>query len=75
MIDSISNNALAGMQSALDSAGTHASEIANAFSNQGSGDIVSPAIGLIQDKLQFEASTEVVKVAKNLSDSLLDVIA
>jgi len=73
-IDSVLSQAVQGVQHGLTSAGKHAAEIASA--GQLSGDsptnLVEPLVGLTQDKLQVQASAEVLKAYDVMIGSLFD---
>lgn len=75
MIDSILGNGLAGIKRGLESAGRNAQEISNALTDVGSGDVITPLTGLKLDSLQVQASASVVRIADEMQQSVLDILA
>ena len=61
-------------QRGLDSARGHAAQIASkdAFENGSPSSVTEPMVGLIQDRLQVSASTEVLKAVDDMLGSLFD---
>ena len=76
-IDSALSHAISGIQRGLNSARQHAGEIAAADQLDGTGpdSLSGPLVGLIQDRLQVSASTEVLKAADDMIGSLFDAKA
>lgn len=73
-IDSVFSQALLGIQRGLGSARQHAAEIASAGQLDGDSpvNLVEPLVGLKMDKLQVQASTEVLKAYDEMIGSLFD---
>jgi hypothetical protein len=73
-IDGALTNAITGIQRGLSSADTHAARIASAdqFNADGPSGLVEPLLGLQQDKLQVQASTQVLKAVDEMIGSLFD---
>lgn len=73
-IDSVFSQAVTGIQRGLTSARDHAAEIASAGQLEGDGpsSLVEPLVGLKQDKLQVQASVEVLKAYDTMIGSLFD---
>ena len=71
------SEAMLGIQRGLSSAREHASQIASAdqFNNDSPSSLVEPMLGLKQDKLQVQASTEVLKAVDDMLGSLFDAKA
>ena len=76
-IDSALHHAIAGIHSGLGSARQHAAEVAGSGQLQGgSADgLAAPMVGLIQDRLQVSASTQVLKAVDDMIGSLFDARA
>lgn len=73
-IDNTQQQALAGIQRGLASAGKHAAAIASS-SGLGDGNAASlteSMVGLVQDELQVAASARVLKAADEMIGSLFD---
>lgn len=68
------NQALLGIQRGLQSASQHAADIssATAFQNRDTAGLTGSMVGLVQDRLQVAASTEVLKAADEMIGSLFD---
>lgn len=75
MIDSILSNGLKGVQAGLQNAAKHSEEASTALQENGSGDLVTPAVHLNLDKLQVQASARVIGIGSELQDSVLDILA
>ena len=73
MIDPIRQTALQGLQNASKNIAEKAERISSAFSSgeDPSGDIV----GLKQDEHAFKANAKVLKVADELDQEILDILA
>ncbi|VAW75369.1 hypothetical protein MNBD_GAMMA15-494 [hydrothermal vent metagenome] len=73
-IDSVLSQAITGIQRGLSSARDNAATIASAdsFSNGSSDKLVEAMVGLKLDKLQVQASTEVLKAADEMIGTLFD---
>jgi len=73
-IDSVFSQAMLGIQRGLHSARAHAAEIASAGQLDGdsSVNLVEPLAGLKMDKLQVQASAEVLKSYDAMLGSLFD---
>jgi hypothetical protein len=73
-IDSVFSQAMLGIQRGLGSARQHAAEIASAGQLDGDSTVslVEPLVGLKMDKLQVQASTEVLKAYDEMIGSLFD---
>lgn len=72
MVDSIRSSGLQGIQSGLAAAGAAASRIS---SGREEVDIPSEAVNLKLAEAQVRASSAIIKVADNLDDALLDIVA
>ena len=68
------SEAMLGIQRGLSSAREHASQIASAaqFNDDSPTSLAEPMLGLKQDKLQVQASTEVLKAVDDMLGSLFD---
>ncbi|HHJ16381.1 MAG TPA: hypothetical protein ENJ80_06745 [Gammaproteobacteria bacterium] len=73
-IDGALSQAMQGIQRGLNSARGHAAEIASAgqFNDSSPASLVEPLIGLRQDTLQVQASTQVLKAADEMLGTLFD---
>jgi len=73
-IDGALTHAMTGIQRGLNSAQNHAARIANAgqFNADSPSSLVEPLLGLQQDKLQVQASTQVLKAVDEMIGSLFD---
>jgi hypothetical protein len=73
-IDSVFSQAMLGIQRGLGNARQHAAEIASAGRLDGDStvNLVEPLVGLKMDKLQVQASTEVLKAYDEMIGSLFD---
>jgi hypothetical protein len=73
-IDSVFSQAMLGMQRGLSSARDHAAEIASAgqLDSDSPSSLVEPLVGLKLDKLQVQASTQVLKAYDEMIGSLFD---
>ena len=73
-IDGVFSQAILGVQRGLSSARDHAAEIASAgqFDNDSPSSLAEPLVGLKLDKLQVQASTEVLKAYDAMLGSLFD---
>ena len=73
-IDSVFSQAMLGIQRGLGSASRHAADIASAGRLDGDSpvNLVEPLVGLKQDKLQVQASAEVLKACDEMIGSLFD---
>jgi hypothetical protein len=73
-IDGVFSQAVQGIQRGLSSARDHAAEIASAgqFDSDSPSSLVEPMLGLKLDKLQVQASTEVLKTYDAMLGSLFD---
>lgn len=73
-IDSVFSQAMLGIQRGLGSARKHAAEIASAgqLNSDSPVSLVEPLVGLKQDKLQVQASAEVLKAYDEMIGSLFD---
>jgi hypothetical protein len=73
-IDGVLSQAMLGIQRGLNSARGHAAEIASAgqFNSDSPSDLVEPMLGLKLDKLQVQASTQVLKTYDEMIGSLFD---
>jgi len=76
-IDAAFSHAITGIQRGLDSARGHAADIAGAgqAGSSTNGSLAEPLVGLIQDRLQVSASTEVLKAVDDMIGSLFDARA
>lgn len=75
MVDSILANGLRGVKIGLESAARNAESLSTAFQENGSGDPLTPAIGLTLDRMQIKASLSVIKTAEEIEKSVLDILA
>ena len=68
------SEAMLGIQRGITSAREHAAQIASAdaFNNDSPSGLVEPMLGLKQDKLQVQASTQVIKAVDDMLGSLFD---
>ena len=68
------SQAVLGIQRGLSSAREHAAQIASAdqFNNDSPSSLVEPMVGLMQDEIQVQASTEVLKAVDDMLGSLFD---
>ncbi len=73
-IDSVLSQAMVGIQRGLSSARENAATIASAdsFNSGNPSDAVEAMVGLKLDKLQVQASTEVLKAADEMIGVLFD---
>lgn len=73
-IDGVFSLAVQGIQRGLGSARAHAAEIASAgqFNSDSPSSLVEPLVGLKLDKLQVQASTQVLKAYDEMIGSLFD---
>ena len=73
-IDGALTHAISGIQSGLNNAQRHAAGIANAgqFSTDSPSQLIEPLVGLQQDRLQVQASTQVLKAVDDMIGSLFD---
>ena len=73
-IEGVFNQAMLGIQRGLSSARDHASQIASAgqLNDDSPSSLVEPVLGLKQDALQVQASTEVLKTVDDMLGSLFD---
>lgn len=76
-IDGALHHAITGIHRGLGSARQHAAEVASASRLQGGSPdgLAAPLVGLIQDRLQVSASTQVLKAADDMLGSLFDAKA
>ena len=74
MIDPILNTALNSINLASEKALGHANNISN-LDNSTTSELANDIIGLKEAELQVKASTKVVKVANEMNDALLDILA
>jgi len=76
-IDSALSQAMLGIQRGFSSARDHAAEIASAgqFNDDSPSSLVEPLLGLKQDKIQVQASTQVLKAVDDMLGSLFDAKA
>ena len=75
MIEKLYRVGLEGMQTGLSSAARNATKISNSFKNDSPSDLVDGVVGLALDEVQVRASARVVRVADELSKSVLDILA
>ncbi|HED19635.1 MAG TPA: hypothetical protein ENI74_09060 [Gammaproteobacteria bacterium] len=73
-IDGALSQAMLGIQRGLASARGHAAEIAGAgqFNDDSPSSLVEPMLGLRQDAIQVQASTQVLKAVDDMLGSLFD---
>jgi len=73
-IDGALSNAITGIQRGLSSADKHAARIASAdqLNADSPSGLVEPLVGLQQDKLQVQASAQVLKAVDEMIGSLFD---
>jgi hypothetical protein len=73
-IDGALSHAITGIQRGLNGARNHAAQIASAkqFDTDSPSSLVEPLVGLQQDKLQVQASTQVLKAVDSMIGSLFD---
>jgi len=73
-IDSVFSQAALGIQRGISSAAQHAADIASAGQMQGDSptSLVESMVGLRQDELQVQASTQVLKAYDAMIGSLFD---
>ncbi|HHH44756.1 MAG TPA: hypothetical protein ENK49_11510 [Gammaproteobacteria bacterium] len=73
-IDSALSQAMLGIQRGLASARDHAGQIANAgqFSEDSPASLVEPLLGLRQDRIQVQASAQVLKAVDDMLGTLFD---
>ena len=73
-IDGALSQAMQGIQRGLNSARGHAAEIASTgqFNDSSPASLVESLIGLRQDTLQVQASTQVLKAADEMLGTLFD---
>jgi len=73
-IDGALSHAITGIQRGLNNAQHHAARIANAgqFNADDPPSLVEPLVGLQQDRLQVQASTQVLKAVDEMIGSLFD---
>jgi len=73
-IDGALSHAITGIQRGLNNAQHHAARIANAdqLSANNPSSLVEPLLGLQQDSLQVQASTQVLKAVDEMIGSLFD---
>jgi len=73
-IDGALTNAITGIQRGLGNAQHHAARIANAdqLSVDNPSSLVEPLVGLQQDRLQVQASTQVLQAVNEMIGSLFD---
>jgi len=73
-IDGALTHAITGIQRGLSNAQKHASQIASAgpFNADNPSSLVEPLVGLQQDRLQVQASTQVLKAVDDMIGSLFD---
>ncbi|MCO6412271.1 MAG: hypothetical protein J5I92_05965 [Thiogranum sp.] len=76
-IEGALSQAMTGIQQGLASARSHAGQIASAgqFNNESPASLAEPLVGLIQDRLQISASTQVLKAVDDMLGSLFDAKA
>jgi len=73
-IDGALTHAISGIQRGLNNAQHHAARIASAdqFNADNPSSLVEPLLGLQQDSLQVQASTQVLKAMDEMIGSLFD---
>ncbi len=73
-IDSALSQAMLGIQRGLTSARNHAGQIANAgqFGEDNPASLVEPLLGLRQDRIQVQASAQVLKAVDDMLGTLFD---
>ena len=73
-IDGALSQAMQGIQRGLSSARGHAAEIASAgqFNDSSPASLVEPMLGLRQDAIQVQASTQVLKAVDEMLGALFD---
>jgi len=73
-IDGALSHAITGIQRGLDNAQHNAARIANAdqLNANKPSDLVEPLVGLQQDSLQVQASSQVLKAVDDMIGSLFD---
>lgn len=71
----ISAIGLRGMQQGFELAAKSAQEITAAFQPDSTTDPVGPMVDLMEAKHQVKASAAVIRTDKELSDSILDILA
>lgn len=76
-IEGALSQTMTGIQRGLASARNHAGQIASAgqFTNESPASLAEPLVGLIQDRLQVSASTQVLKAVDDMLGSLFDAKA
>ena len=72
MTISAMSSGLAGLQRATQKFETSAARIANPTSG---GDMAEDLINVLTAKLDFEASTKIIKVASDMQKSAIDILA
>lgn len=73
-IDSVLSSAMTGIQRGMNSARTHAAEIASAgqFESDSPTNLAESMVGLRMDEIQVKASTQVLKAYDSMIGSLFD---
>ncbi len=73
-IDGALSHAMTGIQRGLSSAKNHAADIASAkqFETDDPSSLAEPLIGLKQDRLQVQASAQIVRAVDDMIGSLFD---
>ncbi len=76
-LDSVYSQAMLGVQRGLGSARQHAGEIASVGQLDGNStvNLIEPLVGLKLDRLQVQASTEVIKAYDTMLGALFDAKA
>ena len=71
------NTGIVGIQRGVNSARSHAAQIASAETMNADSptDLADPLVGLISDRLQVQASAKVVKAIDQMLGSLIDIKA
>ncbi|HDY86278.1 hypothetical protein LCGC14_0519760 [marine sediment metagenome] len=63
-------SAITGIQTGMQSLNQNASKIANA---QSTGDLTTPLVNMLSDKLQVQASSKVIETSRDMIGSILDI--
>ena len=75
MVSSIYDSALKGIRAGFADIATQAQRVATAFTEKGDGNLIDPLVAIQEDKHAIKANVKVLKTAKTLEDSVLDILA
>lgn len=64
---------VSGIQSGMQSLNKNAAKIASTNTIQSAGDFTEPLVNMMNDKLQVQASSKVVKASSDMLGSILDI--